>query len=398
MKRVLILTAAIAVVSFTAGLAVAAEYHVANDLICYDCHTPHFSMQHGYEGGSAISPTPTVGGNWLGSSGPNEYLLKAPANLICEQCHDGTNTAPDVVMQNTNSGVYVDGREAGALNDTAGAAPYQTWKGHTLGTTDSPPGYDPTTVGANDHYDSSLGLECINCHLNHGIAFAYRNLGPRSFAGSANRANFEPTYKIGPAQPGPTDCDNGSSTTPNPTSCDVWINIASGYVAGTGNAATFGPYYSAANINFLRQDAALGSVSTSNRLGSFCAACHANFHGGPGDANIGGTGNPAEEFERHPTAQVSIGALGGGHSNLARYVAATTKVKVATNDYTNFTSSSPLCVTCHKAHGNQNPFGLIFQNRDSTAVDEQGGLATGQVPGNDTGIRNLCGQCHVQGN
>lgn len=391
MKKTLILAAAIAVVGFGTGLAVAGEYHVANDLICYDCHTPHFSMQHGWDGSSAISTTPAPGGNWLGTSGPNEYLLKAPVNLICQECHDGQTGQPDVVAQDTNATSTTQGREAGALNDTAGAAPYETWKGHTLDSTDAPPGYNPTLVGANDSYDPTNGLECVNCHLNHGIDYAYRNLGPRSMGGS----DFRPTYQIGTAQPAPAACDNGA-----PVDCDVWINIASGYVPGTGNAATFGPYYDTANINFLRSDATLGSsVLTSNKIGNLCAGCHADFHGGPGDANIGGSGSPPEHFERHPTAQVNIGDIGGGHSRLTYLQGATSPVKVATNDYSGqYANSSPICVSCHKGHGNQNPFGLLFLHVNASAVTEEGGFATGQTSDTPTGLRNLCGQCHVQGN
>jgi hypothetical protein len=96
---------------------------------------------------------------------------------------------------------------------------------------------------------------------------------------------------------------------------------------------------------------------------------------------------------------VAIGALTGGHSNLTgRYAVAATKVKVATIDYTNYTNSSPICLSCHKSHGNQNPFGLVFLNRTAVSVDEQGGWAAGQTANTANGLRNLCGQCHGQGN
>jgi hypothetical protein len=67
-----------------------------------------------------------------------------------------------------------------------------------------------------------------------------------------------------------------------------------------------------------------------------------------------------------------------------------------------WTDASPGCITCHKGHGNQNPFGLVFLNRNSVAPDEQGGWASGQTPDPPgqyvQGYRNLCGQCHGQGN
>ena len=133
-----------------------------------------------------------------------------------------------------------------------------------------------------------------------------------------------------------------------------------------------------------------------------CYDCHANFHGGPGDANIGASAAALDGFIRHPGAQVTIGAAGaqgyGGHSSLSRFVANTTKVKVTTTDYTAYTDAGPMCLTCHKAHGNQNPFSLIFLNRNALSVDEQGGLGASQVASIGTNMRNLCGQCPGQGN
>lgn len=380
MKRLLIVVAAFVVVALWAGLAMAGEYHSGQSLICYDCHTMHFSMQHGWAGGT-IGSTPAAGGDWLSTSGPNQFLLKAPANELCQSCHSGQTYAPDVVEANTNASP-ANGRQAGALNN--GGAGYEAWKGHTLGTTATPPGYDPTLIGAPaTWYNAANGLECISCHAQHGPATSYRNLGPYALSGAAT--NARPTYVISAA---------------NVTTQDVWINLAS-YVAGSGDAATFNPYYSTANIAFNRNDATVVSVKTSNKIGTFCAACHANFHGGPGDTNIGASTAALDGFIRHPNAQVTIGDAGiqgyGGHSSLTRFNANTTKVKVASNN-TDYSNASPICLTCHKAHGNQNPFGLVFLNRNATSVDEQGGLGTGQTASTSLGLRNLCGQCHGQGN
>jgi len=358
MKRTLLMVAAaFVVVAVWGGVAAAGEYHVSNTLICYDCHTMHFSMAHGWDGGTVAS-VPTPGGSWLGS-GPNHYLLKNPANTLCLECHDGQTFAPDVVETNTNP-VYV--REAGALNN-GGGTPYEDWKGHTLDSTATPPGGSPL----------SGGLECTNCHTQHGRAGVYRNLGPRSGVPQV-------IYQISTSQPG--------------TSVDVWINLAS-YTAGSGNAATFGPYYDQANIRFLRNENP--AYNSSNNIVAQCAYCHSNFHGAVGGAEIGGTGTPPEEFIRHPSSGVDIGGLGGGgHSALTRYTAATNKVKVATNDYTGYTNSSPICVSCHKAHGNQNPFGLIFMSRTTGTISEEGTTPAAATLAD--GVRNLCGQCHGQGN
>jgi mono/diheme cytochrome c family protein len=384
MKRFLIATIAIlAAVTFP---VIAGEWHAGNTNVCTDCHTMHFSMQHSWSGG-AVSNTGLPNGNWLSTSGPNEFLLKAPANQLCLACHDGQTFAPDVLGTNANASP-ANGRQAGALNDAGLGAPYDAFKGHTLGSTAVPPGFNPTAAGVptTQQYDATGGLECISCHLQHGSATVYRNLGPRTAA-------FQPTYDL---------------STTNDTTKDVWINISAPYTPNTGDPATFNPLYATANVTFNRTDPAAptgATTQTSNRIDTFCSACHGDFHGGPGDANIGASAAALDGFIRHPTGKTVVGASGtqgyGGHSALSRYTGATTKVKVYASDRTGFTDATPGCVTCHKSHGNQNPFGLIFLSRNAASVGEEGGYATGQVEmanGYGQGYRNLCGQCHGQGN
>jgi hypothetical protein len=366
-----------AVVALIALPVTAGEWHTGQNNLCTDCHTMHFSQQHNWDGTTPVSTEPAKDGNWLSTTGPNHYLLKAPANQICLACHDGQTFAPDVMGINTNAAPS-QGRSAGALNEVSGAAPYDAWKGHTLDSTDTPPGFDPVKVGLSaTWYQPADGLECIHCHTQHGRVGAYRNLGPRALT--------PPSYVI---------------NTTNDTTKDVWINVAAPYTPNSGSDATFNPYYDNANIQYNRSDAVVGTTKTSNKLDTFCAACHGNFHGGPSDVEIGGVGTPAAEFIRHPTGQVSIGALSGGHSSLSRFAAVTTKVKVYTNDRTAWTNTSPGCVSCHKAHGNQNPFGLVFLSSNAASVGEEGGYAAGQTEhpnGYQQGYRNLCGQCHGQG-
>ena len=376
---------------------IAGEWHAGGTNVCTDCHTMHFSMQHNWENGNAPSVNPAANGDWLSTSGPNQFLLKAPANQLCAGCHDGQTFAPDVIEVNTNTTGLTQGRSAGALNDLASGAPYDQFRGHTLGNTSVPPGFNPTAAGVpvSSQYDPTGGLECISCHLQHGSAAIYRNLGPRS-------ANFQPTYFMGSA---------------NNTTYDVWLNVPFStdanppgpgvYTPNTGNASVFNQIFDSAVVsyNVTNPTPPTGSTEqTSNRMDTFCSACHGNFHGGTGDVNIGGgaLGATADGFIRHPTSKQVIGAAtSGGHSALTRFVANTTKVKVYANDRTAWTDAQPGCVSCHKAHGNQNPFGLVFLNRNATSVDEQGGYGTGQTEmanGYGVGYRNLCGQCHSQGN
>jgi hypothetical protein len=379
MRKILTIAAALALI---AGPVVAGEWHAGANNVCTDCHTMHFSMQHGFDGGT-VSTTPAPNGNWLGTTGPNMYLLKLPANELCLACHDGQTFAPDV-LGDASYPAASQGRMAGALNDDLLGAPYEDWKGHTLDSTNAPPGYNPAAVGWTGTYTPANGLECINCHLQHGSATVYRNLGPRQ---TGNQ--WQPTYVIGA----------------NDTTKDIWVNVAAPYTPNSGDPAVFGPYYDYQNVNYNRAipPIAAGTTRSSNRIDTFCGTCHGNFHGSPTDSSVGGQANGAgwEEFIRHPTSDVTIGLLGGGHSSLSRYVQATTKVKTFVNDRVGYTDASPGCVSCHKAHGNQNPFGLFFLNRNATAVTEQGGYAAGQVEmpnGYGVAYRNLCGQCHSQGN
>jgi ferredoxin len=317
----------------------------------------HYSQQHEYDGTPGQGPSPLTGG-------PNGFLLRQPVNAMCLGCHNGQTFAPDVFAANTNAIDYVQGRQGGGLNavgETEGEG-YEGWMGHTLESTDTPPG--GTWVNP--------GLECVHCHQQHGRAISginpYRNLnGTRG--GAANAAL---SYKIDTAEDNTTD---------------VRINLAA-YTAGSGNAATFAPYYSFANVFFNEPD------TTSSKYAVWCGGCHTDF------ANNGMPVQVNEEFLRHPTMGVDIGLLGGGHSNFTtRYKVNTTRVQTLTADHTYQTQDvSPSCMSCHKAHGNKNPFGLFFLNRTSTSVDDEGGWAAGQTHDTGTGYRNLCGQCHSQGN
>jgi hypothetical protein len=373
------LLAVIAVLAITAAPAFAGEWHAGTTNLCSDCHTMHFSMQHDWTGASPVSTTPQSNGNWIGNSGPNMRLLKLPANELCKTCHDGQTFAPDVVSANTNASPS-RGRSAGALNELGDANAYM---GHTLGSTATPPGFNPTGAGvpATSAYVAANGLECISCHLQHGSQTVYRNLGPRTAA-------FQPTYTINAT---------------NDTTKDVWVAIPAGYTANSGSAATFNPYYDAANIGYNKTNPAkpAGSLmQTSNRMDTFCSACHGDFHGGPTDANIGASisGVGAQDFIRHPTSVQVIGlAANGGQSSLTRFVAGTTKVPVYTSDRVLFADATPGCVTCHKAHGNQNPFALNMLSRNASSVNEEGGFGAAQTHSLKTGYRNLCGQCHGQG-
>ena len=109
--------------------------------------------------------------------------------------------------------------------------------------------------------------------------------------------------------------------------------------------------------------------------------------------NMPMTSTNATPWKRHPTADVNIGESGTSTtyiSSLARYNTVTNKVKVMDSQGTwlgTNTTLTPSCFSCHKAHGNKNPFGLIFMNGTGTRTEE-----------GDGGVyKDLCRQCHSEG-
>lgn len=347
-------------VLFTAGLVLglvvmtsvswAGDFHAGISLVCADCHTMHYSQSHGY------NPNGTGNTTALGTAGPYEYLLRNDVNDLCLSCHDGQAFAPDVFESHGNG--YV--RQAGALNEEGGNGLYPPPTGHTLNSTATAPGSDPA-------WSNPTGMTCANCHAVHGSnslgVSSYRNLGGfGTKAGSAFAISYASV-----------------------------ANDLTKWVFEDANAGVNANHYGADHVTFNEP------TITQSKYAEFCKSCHTNFHGDVGGTEVGGVpiGSGFEDFHRHPALTVNIGTLGGGHSSLSRFAGKTNQVQVmsptgvragsyvvANNDLT------PSCMSCHKGHGNQNAFGLIFMLGTGT-VTEQG----------DNGVdsRNLCRQCHGQG-
>jgi hypothetical protein len=342
----------IAILVFCASIVMAGDYHSGATLVCTDCHTMHYSISHDYDG-----TTPSTVD--LGTSGPHEALLKDSPNELCLQCHDGQTFAPDVKGTNTNS--YV--REAGAI--PTGAAPYEEYKGHSLGSMDTPPGNDGTYVA------SAEGLRCNDCHMQHGGNGVYRNLTTRGPLGAAATITY--------------------ATGTNDTTKDVFQRN------GAGSAMS--DHYTADNVDFNEPNI------TASKYALWCKNCHSDFHGDKGSANMGGIVGGVDDghdWLRHPTAGVDIGGnTPHGHSTMATFNRAgkTNYVKVmdaagqwnyaaAGTTSPSAAAYTPSCFTCHKAHGNQNAFGLIEMGQTGTVTEE------GTVGGTP---KMLCQQCHGQG-
>jgi hypothetical protein len=345
-KKLLALAGVLAMVSVP---AYAGDYHKGINLICSDCHVMHYSQQHGYNpnGGGLFTPL---------SNGPHEFLLRNDINDLCLSCHDGQTFAPDVLEAHGNG--YV--RQAGALNEVGSSGAYNEADGHTLNTTDVAPGSSPP-------WSDAGGLSCTDCHTPHGrssgvpaVPGGYRNLFPESI--SYSRGDVE------------------------------GANDLTRWIFEDASSGTSANHYGYDHLTFNEP------VQTQSAYAEFCKQCHTNFHGDVGGTELGGVpfGAGYEEFIRHPTTTVNIGALGGGHSSLTQFVGHTNQLQVMSptgtraGSYTaTDTELTPSCFTCHKGHGNQNAFGQIYMTGTGTITEE------GDDP--TPTYRERCRQCHGQG-
>lgn len=337
-----------------ASSAMAGDYHKDGTLLCSQCHVMHYSQTHGYQAnGGGFVFTPLAGG-------PHHFLLRGPVNDLCLTCHDNNGFAPDVYGSSNTGNGPTDVREGGYLNRLGD--PNEA-SGHTLDSTAIAPG----STGAG--WSNPDGLNCVDCHHQHG-------------AGQSGAAAGTPNYSLyrnlkrnpGQASTAYVSYNYGAHGT-NDLTRDVFERANAEYDEG--------------DVDFNEPNSA-GSA-----MAAWCAGCHGNFHGAVGGPEIGGVpaGGGFDEFVRHPAAGVNIGAVGGGHSSLSLFNNHTNKVKVMSPTgvwgATHPSDVTPTCVSCHKAHGNGNGFGLIYRQGTGTLTEN------GDTAGNQ--LEDLCGQCHVQG-
>ncbi len=343
-KRILTSVGVVLAIMAMASLSIAGDFHAGINLVCSDCHVMHFSQGHGYNANGSGNTTA------LGAAGPYELLLRNDISELCLSCHDGQAWAPDVFESHGNG--YV--RQAGALNEVGGNGQYPPTTGHTLGSTAVAPGSSPP-------WSSPDGLECTNCHAAHGGGTAgnsYRNLGGFGTV------------------PGPAlaiSYSRGDVEVSNDLTKWVFESASSGVTAN---------HYGVGAITFNEPD------QNKSKYGEFCKSCHTNFHGDVGGTELGG--GAAGRFHRHPTNGADIAG-----SNLTRFLGKANEVQVMSaaghkpgTYVATDTDLTPSCMTCHKGHGDQNAFGLIFMVGTGT-VTEQGD--------NGVDMRNTCRQCHPQG-
>jgi Zn-finger protein len=337
-------TAALAALAALSTLpARAGDYHEGATLDCAECHVMHTFGNLRAAQGREVRKSALVG-----------PLLKQDVNELCLVCHDGSSKAPDVLGQ--NQGKYPgDVREAGYLNRPGDGSPAT---GHTLGSTESAPGSQPPW-NAELENGSGAGLSCINCHAAHGSQgsdHAYRNL--RSDAGH------------NPAGRGLVTYNDGRTT--NDLARDVYVRHSL--------------RYDESDVDFNEPD------ERDSAMGRFCSGCHDQFHGRPGDVRVGGqlgAGGSYGAFVRHPAGGVNLSTGPGGGASLQRFNSHSNRVKVMSGlgrwDPAG-PDATPTCISCHKAHGNGNAFGLIYRSGRGTPTED------GDSQG--TSVEALCGQCH----
>ena len=329
--RWLLAALAIVAIAFAPGKASAGDYHSGTTLVCSDCHVAHYSVSHEQnEGGFAPLP--------LNPAGPFPRLLRDQANELCLTCHDNKPWAPDVFGLN---GGTPGNRLAGGLNAAAGSphandANYAEIDGHTLWSTAVAPG---------GTFSNPAGLGCTDCHSPHGNVVQYRNLRTST---SATNKFFGKTldYAIG---------------TNDLTKAVYERNPAS---------------YTEDQVDFNEP------LATASAYGNWCGSCHPTFHGSTATAAM----YNGADWLRHPVADADFGT-----SMRTKFALQTNRLKVmdpgGTWTVPINAGVTPSCFSCHKSHGNQNGFGLIYMAGTGTVTEQGDGGA----------FRDMCRNCHTQG-
>ncbi len=268
-------------------------------------------------------------------------LVRSEIDALCLSCHGTSKTKAPLVTAARGVGAP---RQAGALDGVGSALPHGT--GHTLGSSTPAPG----GVWA----PGPGGLVCTDCHSAHGDATQYRNLVLRPGTADADR---RVTYVVG-------DTDDRTK--------DVWVSAA------PGSADRF----AADRVRFNQP------MPGRSAYAEWCQGCHTDSL--EDASRRSGDGVQDRVWRRHPTSGITIGADGDRHSSFARWASTSNRVQtLSASGRWPAHDNAVSCMSCHKAHGNRNAFGLIYASGHGAPTEE-----------GDTGgrkLEDLCHQCHVEG-
>lgn len=294
-------------------------YHYGANLVCSDCHTMHYSQAHTYapDGTSTVDP--------MGGTGPYPKLLKNNVVDLCVTCHDNHAGIPDVIGADVNG---LQDRSAGFFGAVDVASP----RGHDLGR-NAPTGWylcDKCHTYGGGGAPEDKKVSCIDCHNVHG------NGNPRNLQWASYPEGTPPL---------------GLFTAAGATGMAKYERSNTGY--GTLNSV------------------ALREVS------NMCVDCHHTLTGAYyNDPNGDGihSKHPSYESERDNTNNIAQG-LARESSSPAHWVTGAgsgfdgaPRVPFVTSGATDQASAAVIdaasngvfCLSCHKAHGSENPFGLAW--------------------------------------
>jgi len=312
-------------------------FHYGPTLTCSMCHVMHASEQHPHDDQTMPDPF----GPYPRQYQLTEKLLKAPDPItLCLTCHDNVIGIPDVVTTDVNG---LEERSAGFFDDVNNDNP----RGHDIETGLDVGGFD---LCMRCHFVGTFAtaaVTCIDCHNQHG------NGKPRNLQWASDPGG-EPQLGL----------------------------FTNEGVSGLEK-------YQAANVGYgTTDDAFLREVS------NICIDCHHIFSGenyidqdGDGIHNR----HPTYDSERGSPNYISQGDVDGTTDGIhwedgsgAGFLS-TARLRFVNAGATDFASSSTVdasvngvfCLSCHKAHGSPNAFGLLWN--PASGINGEG-----------------CDQCHAK--